>query len=308
MPPIAAREPRDRLRVAIQKSGRLGDPARDLLSAVGLTWRESRDRLFCFGEGLPIDLLLVRDDDIPGLLTEGVADFGILGRNVLAETGLDGTAPGLEEVRQLGFGPCRLAIGVPEGWDYEGPAQLEGLRIATSYPAITQDWLRRHGVDARTVTLSGSVEIAPSLGQADVVCDLVSSGGTLRANSLKPVETLLESEAVLAAPPGRPEGVRGELADLLLRRLDGVRRVADSKVLTARVPRGRVAELVGLLPDAEAPILTPALELGPDGPTDSGMFAVQALCHGEVSWAVLERLKAAGAEGLTVLPVEGMLV
>lgn len=299
--------PRDRLRVAIQKSGRLGDPARDLLSACGLTWRESRDRLFCFGEGLPVDLLLVRDDDIPGLLTDGVADLGIVGRNVLAEEQATGVGTDLHEVRQLGFGPCTLQIAVPQEWDWQGPQQLQGLRVATSYPALTRDWLAAQGVDAEVVTLSGSVEIAPSLGQADAVCDLVSSGATLRANALRPVAVVLESEAVLAGPARRLEGPRAELLELLLRRLDGARRVADSKVVCARVPADRLAEVLALLPDAEEPTVVPTVD--PADPTaPAGLFAVQVLCHGEVTWGLLEAVKAAGARGVVVLPVEGMLV
>lgn len=305
MPPIDPQ--RDRLRVAIQKSGRLGDPARDLLAACGLTWRESRDRLFCFGEGLPVDLLLVRDDDIPGLLADGVADLGILGRNVLAETQLAPGAAALEEVRQLGFGACTLDVAVPQDWTWTGPEQLEGLRVATSYPELTRDWLERQGVAADVVTLSGSVEIAPSLGQADVVCDLVSSGATLRANALKPVVTILQTEAVLAARSTPLEGERAALADVLLRRLDGVRRVADSKVLVARVPADRLAQVVALLPDAEEPTVTPTVD--PSDPTaDSGIYALQALVHGEVTWSLLEEVKQAGARGVMVLPVEGMLV
>lgn len=305
MPPVDTQ--RDRLRVAIQKSGRLGDPARELLAACGLTWRESRDRLFCFGEGLPIDLLLVRDDDIPGLLADGVADLGILGRNVLAETQLTTPEQSLTEIRQLGFGGCRLDIAVPAEWTWSSAAQLEGLRVATSYPALTRDWLAQQDVQADVVTLSGSVEIAPSLGQADVVCDLVSSGATLRANALKPVETILETEAVLAARTTPLEGERAALADVLLRRLDGVRRVADSKMVTARVPADRLSAVLGLLPDAEEPTIVPTVDLAdPTQPTTT--YAVQALCHGAVTWAMLEEIKAAGARGVMVLPVEGMLV
>ncbi|WP_462417961.1 ATP phosphoribosyltransferase [Kytococcus sp. Marseille-QA3725] len=298
---------RDRLRVAIQKSGRLGDPARELLTACGLTWRESRDRLFCFGEGLPIDLLLVRDDDIPGLLADGVADLGILGRNVLAETVLTHPEQGLEEIRELGFGGCSLDIGVPTEWTWTGPGQLEGLRVATSYPALTRAWLEEQGVSAAVVTLSGSVEIAPSLGQADVVCDLVSSGATLRANALQPVTTVLQTEAVLAARRAPLEGERAALAEVLLRRLDGVQRVADSKVVSARVPADRLTTVLDLLPDAEEPTVVPTVD--PADPTAStSTFAVQALCHGTVTWGMLEEIKQAGARGVVVLPVEGMLV
>lgn len=294
---------RDRLRIAIQKSGRLGEPARALLAACGLSWREARDRLFCHGETLPIDLLLVRDDDIPGLIADGVCDLGVVGRNVLLEQGATRVAAGLapchREWRTLGFGECRLALAVPEAWTWQSPAQLAGKRIATSYPALLSDWLALQGVAAEVVTLSGSVEIAPRLGQADVVCDLVSSGATLAAQHLKPVATLLESEAVLAGPiEGFGDG-RAELAAMLLRRLDGVLRMKDSRLLMFRASRTAMPGLMQLLPDADPPTLTQI--------EGSDALALQALCRGTVSWQRLEELQRAGATGLLVLPVERML-
>ncbi|SFK71615.1 ATP phosphoribosyltransferase [Lysobacter sp. cf310] len=303
MSPPASPAARDRLRIAIQKSGRLAEPARALLASCGLSWRESRDRLFCYGETLPVDLLLVRDDDIPGLIADGVCDLGVVGRNVLLEQDGDrrgnGRAAAFREWRALGFGACRLDLAVPEGWDWQGPAQLSGKRIATSYPALLSQWLAAQGVDAQVVLLSGSVEIAPRLGQAEAICDLVSSGATLAANQLKAVTTLIESEAVLAGPINPFDDVRGELADLLLRRLDGALRIRHSKLLLFQAPRQLLADLLPLLPDAEAPTV---MQLdGGDG------VALQALCHGAVTWQRLEELKRAGARGLMVLPVEGML-
>lgn len=303
MSPPASPAVRDRLRIAIQKSGRLAEPARALLASCGLSWRESRDRLFCYGETLPVDLLLVRDDDIPGLIADGVCDLGVVGRNVLLEQDGDrrgnGRAAAFREWRALGFGACRLDLAVPEGWDWQGPAQLAGKRIATSYPALLSQWLAAQGVDAQVVLLSGSVEIAPRLGQAEAICDLVSSGATLAANQLKAVTTLIESEAVLAGPIAPFDDVRGELADLLLRRLDGALRIRHSKLLLFQAPRQLLADLLPLLPDAEAPTV---MQLdGGDG------VALQALCHGAVTWQRLEELKRAGARGLMVLPVEGML-
>ena len=294
---------RDRLRIAIQKSGRLSDPARALLASCGLSWRESRDRLFCYGETLPVDLLLVRDDDIPGLIAEGVCDLGIVGRNVLREQAggrqTNGRAQAYREWRALGFGGCRLMLAVPDSWEWTGPAQVAGKRIATSYPALLEEWLRGHGIDADIVSLSGSVEIAPRLGQADLVCDLVSSGATLAANQLKPVEVLLESEAILAGPAAAFGDVRAELAELLLRRMDGVLRIRDSKLLLFQASRDALPELLDLLPDAEPPTMTSI-----DG---SDRLALQALCHGAVTWQRLEDLKRAGANALMVLPVERML-
>ena len=303
MTPTANTAVRDRLRIAIQKSGRLGEPARALLASCGLSWRESRDRLFCYGESLPVDLLLVRDDDIPGLIADGVCDFGIVGNNVLQEQAAErmalGQSPAYRQWRTLGFGGCRLALAVPQEWHWDGPAQLAGKRIATSYPALVGHWLATQGVDAEVVTLSGSVEIAPRLGKAEAICDLVSSGATLAANHLKPVATLFESEAVLAGPVAAFGDARADLAALLLRRLDGVLRLKDSKLLLFQSTRGAMSELLKLLPDAEPPTVTMI-----DG---SDSLALQALCHGAVTWQRLEDLKRAGASRLLVLPVERML-
>ncbi|MBS0219056.1 MAG: ATP phosphoribosyltransferase [Proteobacteria bacterium] len=294
---------RDRLRVAIQKNGRLSDPARALLSSCGLSWRESPDKLFCYGESAPVDLLLVRDDDIPGLIASGLCDLGVVGRNVLDEQMSDQRGKGREasvrEMRALGFGGCRLSIAVPNEWEWSGPAMLAGKRLATSYPALLRDWLVLNGVDADIVELSGSVEIAPRLGQADAICDLVSSGATLAANQLKAVEDILQSEAVIAGPVRDFDPALAGIADMLLRRLDGVMKIRDSKLLMFQAPRAALDEVLPLLPDAEPPTMYPV-----DG---DDMLALQALCHGVVTWQRLEELKRAGARGLMVLPVERML-
>ncbi len=302
MSALQAAPARDRLRIAIQKNGRLAEPARNLLSACGLSWRESRDKLFCYGESLPVDLLLVRDDDIPGLIADGVCDLGIVGRNELDEQGAarvqHGLKPAFQALRGLGFGACRLMLAVPEEWEWEGPAQVAGTRIATSYPAILKDWLAARGIDAQVVELSGSVEIAPRLGTAELICDLVSSGGTLRANQLKPVETLLESEAVLAGAVHAPDDARGALLAMLLRRLDGVVQVQDRKLLMFRADPSRIAALETLLADAEPLVRLPA---------DDGALRLQTMCPGPLSWQRMEELERAGAQSLMVLSVERSL-
>lgn len=294
---------RDRLRIAIQKSGRLAEPARSLLAACGLSWRQSRDKLFCYGESLPVDLLLVRDDDIPGLIADGVADLGIVGLNELdeqaAERRRNGVPAAYRALRGLDFGQCRLMLAVPEEWEWQGVQQLAGKRIATSYPAILSEWLAKQGVDAQVVELSGSVEIAPRLGTADLICDLVSSGATLAANQLKPVELVMESEAVLAGSVRDPADVRSGLLAMLLRRLDGVVKLRDSKLLMFRAEQGSVPELSRLLPDAD-----PLVQLPDDG---SGALRLQTMCHGAVTWQRLEELERAGARGLMVLTVERSL-
>ena len=302
MNPTLGTASRDRLRIAIQKSGRLAEPARSLLAACGLSWRESRDKLFCYGESLPVDLLLVRDDDIPGLIADGVCDLGVVGRNELDEQAgereRNGLAPAYRALRGLGFGQCRLMLAVPEDWGWQGPPQLQGLRIATSYPAILRQWLEGQGIEAQVVELSGSVEIAPRLGTADLICDLVSSGATLAANHLKPVETLLDSEAVLAGPAGGFDDARAGLAQMLLRRVDGVLQMKDRKLLMFSAERESVPALARLLHDAG-----PLVEL----PGSNGALSLQAMCDGAVSWQRLEELERAGARGLMVLAVERSL-
>jgi ATP phosphoribosyltransferase len=295
-------KPRDRLRIAMQKSGRLTEPALDLLSRCGFSFRQSRDKLFCFGEGEPVDLLLVRDDDIPGLIAQGVCDLGIVGRNVLNEfqLGAGRDEPALADWRALGFGRCRLSIALPQEVDYQSPAQLSGQRIATSYPALLGAWLHRHAVDASVAVLAGSVEIAPKLGTADAICDLVQSGGTLVANQLREVAVVLESEAVLAGPQVLPIDERGDLIALLLKRLDGVIQVRESRLLLLQTSRSSLEAITRLLPGGPQPTL-----LAVAGQPDQLML--QALCAGEMSWRQLEEIKKAGGREMFVLPVEKML-
>ncbi len=298
-------KPRDRLRIATQKSGRLSTPGRELLTRSGLGFRESRDRLFCYGETLPIDLLLVRDDDIPGLIAEGVCDLGFVGRNVLEEQRLgvlaEGREPAFRELRALGFGQCRLSIALPQELEWQGPQTLAGLRIATSYPNLLSDWLRRNGVEAEVVTLSGSVEIAPRLGKAEAICDLVSSGATLAANQLREVARILESEAVLVGASEAFGDERDALSELLLRRLDGVLKVRDARLLLLQADRDCLGVVTSLLPGGALPSISMV-----EGRAD--VVALQAVCHGEVTWQHLEDLKQAGARSMLVLPVEQMLL
>lgn len=295
-------KPRDRLRIAMQKSGRLTEPALDLLNRCGLTFRQSRDKLFCFGEGEPVDLLLVRDDDIPGLIAQGVCELGIVGRNVLHEfKGVAGNGGDvLTEWRSLGFGRCRLSIAVPQEMAYREPGDLAGMRVATSYPGLLGAWLRDKQVAATVVTLAGSVEIAPKLGTADAICDLVQSGGTLVANQLRETDVLLQSEAVLAGPESLPTDERGDMIELLLKRLDGVIQVRESRLLLLQTSRSSLDAVTRLLPGGPQPTLLPVA-----GQPDQLML--QALCAGEVSWRQLEEIKKAGAREMFVLPVEKML-
>lgn len=293
---------RDRLRIAIQRSGRLSEPCFELLERCGLSFRRSRDGLFCYGEGEPVDLLLVRDDDIPGLIRQGACDLGIVGRNVVDE-GCAGDDPGtasLQVLRDLGFGRCRLSIAVPQALEYAGAVGLQGLRIATSYPVLLRRWLRERGVDAEILTLSGSVEIAPRLGTADAICDLVQSGATLVANQLREVDVVLESSAVLVGPASLPADDRRGAIELLLKRIDGVSRVRGSRLLLLQAAREAVDGIVQALPGSPRPTV-----LQMDG--QPGQVMLQALCADELGWRQLEAIQRAGARELFVLPVERAL-
>ncbi len=294
-------KPRERLRIAAQKSGRLSDAGLDLLARCGLRFRRSRDKLFCFGENLAMDLLLVRDDDIPGLIANGSCDLGIVGRNVLDEAILAAPETArLRELRPLGFGQCRLSLALPQDVPWSGPAQLAGQRIATSYPHLLRRWLDEQAVDATIVTLSGSVEIAPRLGSADLICDLVQSGATLIANQLRESVVVLDSEAVLAGPDTLPLDERGDLLELLLRRLDSVLHVRESRLVMLQAPRSALAVIASLLPGCPQPVVT-SIEGQPE------RIAVQAVCNGRVDWQELEAMRNAGAQSMLVLPVEKML-
>lgn len=291
---------RDRVRVALQKSGRLSEPGFELLDRCGLRFRRSRDGLFCYGDGEAVDLLLVRDDDIPALVVQGVCDLGIVGRNVLDEYVAANAAAQLRAMRDLGFGRCRLSIAVPRDLDYTGPASLAGLRIATTYPCLLRRWLDANSVSADVVVLSGSVEIAPKLGTADAICDLVQSGATLVANQLREVDRVLESEAVLVGGAEAPIGARADLLELLLRRIDGVTRVRGSRLLLLQSARACVDAVIAALPGSPRPTVL-------DVAGQPGQVLLQALCPDELGWKQLEAIQRAGARELFVVPVERAL-
>ena len=296
--------PEQRIKIAVQKSGRLTDHSIDLLERCGLKITQSKDQLFCYGENMPIDLLLVRDDDIPALVSDDVCDLGIVGMNVVEEKRLarlqDGKDALFDTVFKLDFGHCRLSIAAPDETDYQGSKSLENQTIATSYTGILRDFLESRNISANIEYFSGAVEIAPKLGKADFICDLVSTGGTLSANGLKEVETLLESEAIVIQTRAPLSTEKQDLVDKILQRLDGVLQVRESKYIMLHAPRQALGEITELLPGTEAPTVLPL-----EGTTDK--VAVHAVCPENVFWETLENLKAAGASSLLVLPVEKML-
>jgi len=293
-----------RIKIAVQKTGRLTDHSLDLLDRCGLKVTQSKDQLFCYGENMPIDLLLVRDDDIPGLVSDDVCDLGIVGLNIVEEKRQallnDGNKAMFKQVFELDFGHCRLAFAAPDGTEYLGNKSLNNSRIATSYTGILRDYLNTNNIDAEIVYFSGAVEIAPKVGKADFICDLVSTGSTLEANGLTEVDTLLESEAVVIQTLAKLSAEKQALVDRMLQRLDGVLQVRESKYIMLHAPRAALAEIRNLLPGSESPTVIPL-----DGAGDK--VAVHAVCRENVFWETLENLKAAGASSLLVLPVEKML-
>jgi len=293
-----------RLKIAIQKSGRLTENSLELLTRCGLKYSRGKDQLMCYGENMPLDLLFVRDDDIPDLVQEDVCDLGLVGLNVIEEKRLAfqarGVSPLFEQVQTLDFGRCRLGLAVPDGFKYDGAASLHGRRIATTYPNILNRFLTERGVKAEVVVLSGAVEIAPRLGRADVVCDLISTGSTLAANHLREVETVMESQAVLIRTPVPIPPEKQDWARRLLVRIDGVEAVKGSKYIMLHAPRSALPAIARLLPGSEAPTVIPLEGIG-------DRVAVHAVCRENVFWETLESLKGAGASSLLVLPVEKML-
>ncbi len=293
-----------RIKIAVQKTGRLTDHSIDLLERCGLKVTKSKDQLICYGENMPIDLLLVRDDDIPGLVSDDVCDLGIVGLNVVEEKRLkleqEGSEGLFKQIFELEFGHCRLSIAAPDDADYTGPESLENTQIATSYVGLLTDYLTKNGINAEPVFFSGAVEIAPKLGRADYICDLVSTGGTLAANGLREVAVLLESEAVVIQTLAPLGDEKQTLVDKIIQRLDGVLKVHDSKYIMLHAPRSALAEIRTLLPGSEAPTVMPL-----EGSDDR--IAIHAVCRENVFWETLENLKAAGASSLLVLPVEKML-
>lgn len=293
-----------RLKVAVQKSGRLTDPSVDLLTRCGLKLARGKDQLVGYGENLPLDVLFVRDDDIPDLVQEDVCDLGLVGLNVLEEKRLELQARGqtarFQCVRTLDFGRCRLALAIPQGSSWEGVASLRARRIATTYPFLLGRYLRERQIEAQIVTLSGAVEIAPRLGRADLICDLVSTGSTLQANHLREVETVLESHAVLIRTPLELPPDKRDWAQRLLTRIEGVLQVRESKYIMLHAPRSALPEIRRLLPGSESPTIIPL-----EGSNDR--VAVHAVCRENVFWETLESLKRVGASALLVLPVEKML-
>ncbi|HYE56672.1 MAG TPA: ATP phosphoribosyltransferase [Chitinophagaceae bacterium] len=282
------------MRIAIQKSGRLYEDSVKLLGECGIDLRNVKDRLKTESDNFPLEVFFLRDDDIPQYVEDGVADLGIVGENVLYEKNRQ-----VQVVEKLGFGKCRLSIAVPRSHEYAGLASLAGKRIATSYPFLVKQYLDKHALQADIHEISGSVEIAPGIGLSDVICDLVSSGSTLFMNGLKEVETILESQAVLV----RNEGLNQRqlaLLDKLLFRIRAVRKAKRNKYILLNSPNEALQNIIALLPGMKSPTVLPL--------ATSGWSSVHSVLSEDEFWDKIEQLKAAGAQGILVVPIEKMVI
>jgi ATP phosphoribosyltransferase len=285
-----------KLRIAVQNSGRLTEPSLELLSGAGLEFDGYSRRLFSSVRNFDLDILFLRDDDIPEYVQDGISDLGIVGRNLAVEHGAEVT-----ELEALGFGHCRLVLAVPRESAIHTPRDLAGRRVATSYPRSLRLFLDREGIEATVVQLRGATEIAPALDVADAICDLVSTGSTLRTNDLVPLQTILESQAVLIASPGAlrsPE--RAGAIERILVRLRGLLNARRTKYVMINAPLEAVPRIRAVLPGLRSPTLVPL--------ADPGYVAFHAAISEERFWEVAERIKAAGGTEVLVLPVEKLLL
>lgn len=282
------------LKIAIQKSGRLYEESVKLLKECGIQLNNGNKQLKTVAENFPLEVYFLRDDDIPQYVYDGVANIGIVGENVLLEK-----AKEIDLVYRLGFGKCRLSIAVPKSLAYTSVADLNGMKIATSYAGILQQYLDENKISAEIHEISGSVEIAPGIGLADAICDLVSSGSTLFTNGLKEVEVILQSEAVLAANKNL-SAENTALLEKLLMRMNSVKTAKNNKYIMLNAPNGQLQNIFTLLPGMKSPTVVPLAE--------SGWSSVQSVVNENDFWEVIEKLKEYDAQGILVLPIEKMIV
>jgi ATP phosphoribosyltransferase len=282
------------LKIAIQKSGRLYDDSVKLLKECGIHLNNGHKQLKTVAENFPLEVYFLRDDDIPQYVYDGVADIGIVGENVLLEKAKD-----IDLVYRLGFGKCRLSIAVPKTVTYQSVSDLSGLKIATSYAGILQKYLDEKNIIAEIHEISGSVEIAPGIGLADAICDLVSSGSTLFTNGLKEVEVILQSEAVLTANKNLSPA-NTALLEKLIMRMNSVKTAKNNKYIMLNAPNDQLKNIFSLLPGMKSPTVVPLAE--------TGWSSVQSVVNENDFWEVIEKLKEFDAQGILVLPIEKMIV
>jgi ATP phosphoribosyltransferase len=280
------------LKIAIQKSGRLNEKSVEILKNCGLSFENYKSSLISTVSNFPLEILFLRDDDIPEYVQDGIADLGIVGENVITESGAQ-----VGYLQKLGFGKCTLKIAIPNDSTITDISGLEGKAIATSYPVILQNFLTENQVNADIRTISGSVEIGPGLGLSDAICDIVSTGGTLKSNGLKPFAEVMKSEAVLIGRKGaefNPEVIE------LLQRISSVLRAKETKYVVLNVAKSNLEKVVSLLPGVKSPTIVPLFE--------EGWVALHSVIAEQDFWEKINALKAAGAEGIVVMPIEKIII
>ena len=282
-----------KLKIAVQKSGRLSEDSIDLLKKCGIKFNNGMGKLRAEAENFPVEIYFLRDDDIPQYVEDAVADVGIVGGNVLAEENRD-----VITIDKLGFGKCRLSLAVPKTFEYADLQNLQNKKIATTYPKILGDFFKANDIKTEIHTISGSVEIAPSIGLADAVCDIVSSGSTLFTNGLKEVETVLESEAILFSRQNLDEHLQAILNKLMFR-INAVNAAKQNKYILLNAPNGKLKEIIELLPGMKSPTVLPLAE--------TGWSSVHSVIGENDFWEVVETLKNEGAEGILVLSIDQLI-
>lgn len=283
-----------KLRIAVQKSGRLNEDSMRILKDIGISIDNGKDQLKASAKGFPVEVFYLRNGDIPQYLKDGVVDAAIIGENVLIEKG-----EGIAIVEKLGFSTCRVCIAVPKVDKYSSIKDLEGKRIATSYPNTVQMYLDKNGVKANLHIINGSVEIAPNIGLADAICDIVSSGSTLFKNNLKEVDTILKSEAVLAVSP-KLNAERKAILETIQFRIQSVLKGRNSKYILLNAPNDKVQDIVNVLPGMKSPTVLPLAQ--------EGWSSVHSVISKDQFWEVIDDLKAKGAQGILVCPIEKMVL
>lgn len=283
-----------KLKIAVQKSGRLHDDSIKLLKECGIDISNGVNKLKSEASNFPLEVFFLRDDDIPQYVEDNVADVGFVGENVVYEK-----KKNVDVVEKLGFGKCRLSIAVKRGDNYKDERFLQGKRIATSYPVIVQDFLDKKGITAEIHEISGSVEIAPGIGLAEAICDLVSSGSTLFMNGLVETETILQSQAVLIKNKQLAAPLQ-QILDSLIFRIQSVKKAKNNKYVLLNAPNERLDEIISLLPGMKSPTVLPLAE--------EGWSSVHSVLSESTFWDIIEKLKNAGAQGILVVPIEKMIV
>ena len=282
------------LRIAVQKSGRLTDKTLNLLEGIGLKFDDYKRSLLVKCLNFDVELLLIRDDDIPEYVQDGVCDLGFVGANVVEEDQVD-----VEILRGLNYGVCRLSLAVPKNSDIKKAEDFEGKKIATSYPGITKRYFEKNGVDVKVITLSGSVEIAPRLEISDAICDLVSTGNTLKANGLSEIINIFDYETQLIKTNKPLSDGKKQLINKILQRIEGYQKAGKSRYIMMNAPQESVEKIKEIIPSLKSPTVMPL--------ADNGMVAIHTVVPLSTFWDVMERLKEAGATGIVMLPIESMI-